>query len=203
MKRRLISNAVSAAMLTSVALIAAPLNAQTTLTVPGNANIYGAGHATPPMPGGGGAGTLPPTVTFTAGSFSVLTFSSVTGAVTLNVGSGDTPNDADGFGAASSDSNTTAFDGISGISGPFAGWLVGIFETNNEPSDPAPASLDFNSIGANFTMLSPAINELFFIGDGLSGHASGSVPIRCAGKCYTTVSRNRRCARLSRCCRSI
>jgi hypothetical protein len=94
-----LKNAVSAGMLTSVALIAAPLNAQTTLNISGNANIYGAGHATSPAPGGGGAGTLPSRVTFTAGSFSVLTFSSVTGTVTLNVGSGDNSNDWDGFGA--------------------------------------------------------------------------------------------------------
>jgi len=175
MQRSLTRKAASAAMLTSVALIAAPLNAQTTLTVPGTANIYGAGHATPPAPGGGGAGTLPPMVTFTAGSFSVLTFSSVTGTVTLNVGSGDNPNDPDGFCAAPSDSSASAFDGISGISGPLAGWLVGVFETDTEPADPPPASLDFNTIGTNFTMLSPTINQVFFIGDGLSGHGSGSV----------------------------
>jgi hypothetical protein len=162
-------------MLTSVALIGAPLNAQTTLNIPGNANIYGAGHATPPAPGGGGAGTLPPMVTFTAGSFSVLTFSSVAGTVTLNVGSGDNSNDGDGFGAASTDSSANAFNVISGISGPFAGWLVGVFETDTEPTDPPPASLDFNTIDINFTMLSPAINQLFFIGDALSGHGSGSV----------------------------
>jgi hypothetical protein len=76
---------------------------------------------------------------------------------------------------ASSDSSATAFNGISGISGPFAGWLVGVFETDTEPIDPPPARLNFNTIGTNFTMLSPAINQLFFIGDGLSGHGSGSV----------------------------
>jgi hypothetical protein len=99
----------------------------------------------------------------------------VTGTVTLNVGSGDNPNDPDGFGAASSDSSTTAFDGISGISGPLAGWLVGVFETDTEPANPSPTTLDFNMIGTDFTMLSPAINQLFFIGDGLSGNAAGSV----------------------------
>jgi hypothetical protein len=72
-------------------------------------------------------------------------------------------------------SSANAFNGISGISGPFAGWLVGVFETDTEPTDPPPASLDFNTIDINFTMLSPAINQLFFIGDALSGHGSGSV----------------------------
>ena len=167
--------ALSAVIVVSIALIGASLNAQITLTVAGDANIHGAGHATPPAPGGGGAGTLPPFVTFTAGSFSVLTFSSVTGAVTLNVGTGDNPNDPDGFGAGSADSSAAAFDGISGISGPLAGWLVGVFETDTEPADPPPASLDFNTIGTNFTMLSPAINQVFFVGDGLSGHGSGTV----------------------------
>lgn len=51
------------------------------MIVAGNANIFGAGHQTPPAPGGSGAGVLPVQVPrlFTPGSS--ITFSSVTGLV--------------------------------------------------------------------------------------------------------------------------
>src|ERR1700720_4383357 len=60
----------------------------TTLTVPADANIFGAGHSAPPAPGGAGAGELPTEfgLGFTAGSGIVLTFSSVTGSVTVDNG---------------------------------------------------------------------------------------------------------------------
>ncbi len=47
------------------------------LEVNGLTNLFGAGHSTASEPGGGGgAGILPPSINFTAGSNLVLTFAS-------------------------------------------------------------------------------------------------------------------------------
>jgi len=56
-------------------------------------------------------------------------------------------------------------------------FLAGVFTTDSEPSDPAPAILDFSStsLGTSFTTLSPLLNQSFFIGDGLTGTGSGAV----------------------------
>src|SRR5256886_17045714 len=80
-----------------------PLASATTLTTPADANIFGAGHTTPPAPGGGGVGELPPEFDFgfTAGTGLVLIFTSVTGSVIVDSGSGDHVNDPDGVGSAS------------------------------------------------------------------------------------------------------
>jgi hypothetical protein len=53
-------------------------------------------------------------------------------------------------------------------------FLAGVFLTDDEPVDPAPARLDF-SANDSFTDLSPLINQAFFIGDGLTGTGSGAV----------------------------
>ncbi len=146
------------------------------VTVNADSNIFGAGHATTVGPGGGGAGVLPPEYDFgfTAGPNALLTFSSVTGTVIVNAGTGDNVNDPDGVGAGSSDLSVNSLDGISGILGPHAGFLVGVFENDTEPADPAPARLDFSSIGTNFTSLAPSLNQVFFIGDGLTGNGVGT-----------------------------
>jgi hypothetical protein len=153
-----------------------PIFAQT-VQVPGNSNIYAAGHPTPTAPGGGGAGVLPQEYDFgfTATSNLFVTFSSITGTVIVNTGSGDNANDPDGVGAGSTSSSVNSLNGLSGITGPNAGFLVGVFENDIEPMDPAPAALNFSSIGTNFTSLSPLLNQVFFIGDGLTGDKSGSV----------------------------
>ncbi len=138
------------------------------LTVNGLADIYGAGHATAPD------GQLPPSVSFPTGS-TLLTFSGVTGTVSLN--GGGNFNDPDGVGAAVSSSSTSSLNGISGITSPNAGELVGVFENGTEPTNSAPASLNFATSGTNFTTLSPLLNQTFFIGDGLTGDKTGSIQL--------------------------
>lgn len=153
-----------------------PTASATTLTVPADANIFGSGHSAPAAPGGGGAGELPTefTLGFTAGSGIVLTFSSVTGSVTVNNGSGTNFNDPDGVGSASG-IDVNSFDGVSGVVASTAGFLAGVFLGPSEPSDPAPLRLDFTVIGVSFTSLSPQLSQVFFIGDGLTGDGSGSM----------------------------
>ncbi len=141
------------------------------LSIAGDANIFSAGHGGPP--GGLGQGQSAPFVTFAAGTFSTLTFSSVTGSVTLD-GFGHL-NNPDGIGSQPVMSGTASFNGISGISAPHAGYLVGVFVTDVEPADPPPSILDFTKSGTDFTTLSPLINQTFFIGDGLTGNGVGTL----------------------------
>lgn len=80
--------------------------------------------------------------------------------------------------------DVTSLDGISGMtlfeSAPAdrrAMFLAGVFTSNDAPTDPAPAILDFSStaIGTSFISLSPLLHQSFFIGDGLTGTGSGIV----------------------------
>ncbi|MBI2948831.1 MAG: choice-of-anchor D domain-containing protein, partial [Verrucomicrobia bacterium] len=120
-----------------------------TLSVSGSANIFGAGHTSPPNPAGGGTGILPPSHSFPAGPGKVLRFSSVTGTASLTVSlafSGP-----DGYlGNLPTDINS--FGGISGIKHDGAFFLVGVFLEPGAPSGTAPARLDFraSALGTNF-----------------------------------------------------
>lgn len=55
--------------------------------------------------------------------------------------------------------------------------LLGVFLDSTQPdSTPAPTALDFQpaGLGTAFTSLAPALKQVFFIGDGLTGSGSGS-----------------------------
>jgi hypothetical protein len=56
-------------------------------------------------------------------------------------------------------------------------FLAGVFLTDDAPSAPAPASLDFSStaLGTSFSSLAPLLQQTFYIGDGLTGEGTGSV----------------------------
>lgn len=148
-----------------------------TASVSSKANIFGAGHSAPPGTGCSGepnspAGTLPPSAGIAPGSVSALAFSSVTGSVNA----AGSPLGPDGETPSGSNIQSTA--GIAGADdngGRF--YLMGVFLTDAEPADPAPARLNFGALGLGhaFTTLSPQIAQAFFIGDGLTGTGSGTV----------------------------
>ena len=71
--------------------------------------------------------------------------------VTLN--NGGSYNDADGIGAASG-VNVSADQSISGIQAPNAGFVAGVFESGLPKGEP-PATLNYNTIGTNFSSFSP------------------------------------------------
>ena len=57
-------------------------------------------------------------------------------------------------------------------------FLSGVFLDDNDPINAtAPASLDFSStsLGRSFSSLAPALQQTFYIGDGLTGEGAGSV----------------------------
>jgi hypothetical protein len=78
---------------------------------------------------------------------------------------------------APDDSYIDALDGLSGYTGP-QGALVGVFLDNSNPKDkPAPEDFDFTTagLGTSFARLTPALGQVFFIGDGLTGTGSGTL----------------------------
>ncbi len=129
--------------------------------VPGSANIYGAGHATAPAPGGDGGGLLPPKISVPTGA-QKLRFTSVGGFVAVD---GNTFTAPDGD-AATFSVSTSATGGISAFGFPNFGVLTGVFLTDAEPVDPAPAALFTTASSGDFATLSPAIGQVFFIGNG-------------------------------------
>ena len=159
-------------ILAAAAFFAVSLSAHAfTLSVDATDNIYGAGLTTPPNPGGGSAGDLPPGVTFAAEPGQVLTFSSVTGTSTLTTAFGQFAPD----GNQSFPMSMSAYGGISGILSDASSYLVGVFLGATPPTD-APATLDFreSGLGTSFATLSPLLGQQFFIGDGLTGNGTGS-----------------------------
>ena len=136
-----------------------------TLTIDARANIFGAGHATLPR-APGGAGVLPPGITFAAAAGQALRFSSVTGLVSPeNTGSFFNGPDG-GVYRGNIGTNITSLAGISGIIHANTNlFLVGVFLDNTEPTDPAPSLLGFRS-PENFATLDPQLRQTFFIGDG-------------------------------------
>lgn len=142
--------------------------APTSVTVPGTANIYGAGHAVPPAPGGNGAGVLPIEVALPPGTRRTVTLSAVSGNV--DFGPCCSPNAADGVaGAGNAPSNS--WDGIGGMTISRGRFLGAVFLDDGEPADPPPGPLSIPDIG--FTWLSPGLRQSFFVGDGLTGSGSG------------------------------
>jgi hypothetical protein len=166
----------------SLSLMFAGYASAGSVTVDSTAVIYAAG--TQSGLAGGAGGTLPPFIVLSPGA-TYVTFGSVTGSLTtgcgssegcimLNLGSGNSLNDPDGVGSAPSSSFNSGYGSISGMTAPNAGFLVGVFIAAGGPSGPAPASLDFSTLGTNFSSLSPALDQVFFIGDGLTGDGTGS-----------------------------
>ena len=132
----------------------------------------------------GSDGLVP--VVIDLGTATSITFN-VTGLITVN---GGTINDADGVGSLSGETNT-GFGLFSGIKAPTAGFLAGAFVSGVVRQN-APASLDFTSsgLGTSFSSLNPVTDQVFFIGDGLTGDGTGSTQtffIPTAGKGHQLV----------------
>jgi len=179
-----------------LALCPISANAQKTvvLNVNADADISLAGYPPsglvkgPNNPGEkGGSGSLPSAIelptdavslTFAITGGSLLSLSTGTCSapcITVNFNSGNFLNDADGVGAPAL--NLSPHDAISGIVAPNGGFVAGVFEVGGEPTGTAPPTLDFESsgLGTSFTSLAPELNQMFFIGDGLTGDGTGTV----------------------------
>lgn len=138
----------------------------TVVSVAGQANIYGAGLATPPAPGGGGGGVLPTAITLsTLGNPSILTFPTVIGRVSGWAGTGGY-NGADGGPNWGGVTNVPSWRGISGIqNNKGTMFLVGVFLGPTGQPTTAPATPNVTNANA-LTSFSPVIGQQFYIGDG-------------------------------------
>jgi hypothetical protein len=133
------------------------------VTVPGTANIFGAGRERPPAPGGGGAGVLPARWTLPgAATPQVVTFPRISGSV-----SPIDPSDPNGAGGDRiGPTDVSSYRGISGIRHKRNGmFLVGVFLPDVELVDHAPPRLDFTN-RERFRSLAPRLGQTFLIGDG-------------------------------------
>lgn len=142
------------------------------VNVPATSNIYGAGHAVPPAPGGNGGGVLPTMVSIPAGTGRKVSLSSVSGSI--DFGPCCVPNDADGI-ASAGNGPSNSWDGIGGMTISRGRFLGAVFLDDGVPSDPPPAPLAIPDIG--FATLSPGLRQTFFVGDGLTGTGSGAKQI--------------------------
>lgn len=110
-------------------------------------------------------GIAPVAITLGAGSGRVLTFGSVTGAMSFCPGGGCAAPTPDGL--VFTNTSVRASGAISGISAPRAGFLAGVFLGNTLPLVPPP-TLDFSALTIDFASLAPTLGQQFFIGDGLT-----------------------------------
>jgi hypothetical protein len=141
-------------------------------TVSGVDSIYGIfGHSGDPGGENGGDPASSPAhlVTFTAGSGNVFTFSASgeIGCCTHSLDSAYTPD------GANAGMNVTGANGLSSLMGNSAIPLVGVFTTDTDPNGGvAPATLTFNHDSP--LSLSPLLDQVFYIGDGLTGYNNAS-----------------------------
>jgi hypothetical protein len=108
--------------------------------------------------------TLPPIIAVSAGDV-VRALDPAVGGISFFGGFGGTMFGPGGNTPAGS--SLSAFGGISSYLGP-QGPLVGVFLNDDVPNGVAPAGLDFRpeGLGIDFASLSPALGQVFYIGDG-------------------------------------
>jgi hypothetical protein len=146
----------------------------TTIAVDATADIYSSGHTT--LPNTIFPGEFAPSVSFQSAPDQVLTFSSVTGIVSCNSVQTNGP---DGTCVAGVSTTVTSYGGLSGISiNDENMFLVGVFLGNAEPTDPAPSVLAYNygtpnGLTTSDASFAPLLDQVFFIGDGLTGTNAG------------------------------
>ncbi len=158
-----------------MAFVGGGAQASTTVTVVGSADPILAGQPAGYNCCGGdtapGQSPLLVPGTLTAGS--TLTFSATGG---VDFGGGASSN-ADGIGGYFVNL-PDAGGGIAPALNVLADGLVGVFLGPSAPASASqPSKLDFGSagLGLDFAGLSPGLNQVFWVGDGLTGTGSGAV----------------------------
>lgn len=138
-------------------------------TVPGNANIFGAGHGVAPGPDGGGGGALPTLIPVPGGldPGAWVEFPVITGVVSCCNSLDFAGNGPDGGPFASGNTDIVSWAGVSGIvHSSRTMFLVGVFINDSEPDGDAPFRLVYDNTNDGLPDYSPELNQSFFIGDG-------------------------------------
>jgi hypothetical protein len=147
-----------------VAITCANTGATVGISVNAKCNIFGAGHSPPndtPDVGPNGGGIAPEMISLATLSNAPALQFQPSGSVSFCSGCGLYGPEGDGIPYAA-----PGYNGISGITNMPGRALVGVFVGDSEPTNPAPAPLDFAVIGTNFCILAPQICQLFLIGAG-------------------------------------
>jgi hypothetical protein len=141
-----------------------------TLTIQATDDIYAAGHST--LPATIYPGTFPPSDTFSVDPNEILTFSSVTGMVGCNFVITNGPAGPCWPGVSTT---VSSYGGLSGIDVYQDNmFLVGVFLSAAEPTGLGPSVLEYNygtpgSLNTDDPSFSPGLDQVFYIGDGLTG----------------------------------
>lgn len=147
--------------LAAALFLAAPAAYSATVEVLGTAAVYGEGLT--------GGSTAPVSISLGGGSGQTVTFSSVTGLVDCCSG---TPNVGPDGGGGST--GVTGLNGLSGIQIPRRLFLAGVFiSTVTAPT--SPASLSYTLADLSSLSFAPLLDQVFFIGDGLTGTGTGAI----------------------------
>jgi len=159
-------------LIIAAALIPFCVGAANAVVVPGASNPWLAGMPPGSTAGGDVAPAESPVLvsglTLSAGQ--VLTFG-VTGSVSHTPAPSGLSPDGGGF----TSHLAGAQNGIATLTAPFDS-LIGVFLDAAQPdTSPAPAGLNFLTLGTSFASLSPLLKQPFFIGDGLTGTGTGAV----------------------------
>ncbi|RYD34659.1 MAG: hypothetical protein EOP87_08805, partial [Verrucomicrobiaceae bacterium] len=140
------------------------------VTVPGRSNPFLSGHPDGTQSKGDSAPTQSPVLATAVTSGDILSFSA-TGSVSHGGLSNPTiPPDGISPGGSASDVGIAGYTGTNSL--PIDA-LVGVFLTDAIPTNPAPAVMDYPE-GLDFEVLAPGNNQIFYIGDGLTGNGSGT-----------------------------
>jgi hypothetical protein len=157
----------------------------TMVTIPGTANLWGAGHALPPDPSGHGPGTLPPVVDLPAGTGRTMTVTRMSGAIDFDGPEPALP-EAGGDGLELTDSPPIADSAsvsLGGIAGPLlpacpAGgcsarimFLGAVFLDATEPVEPPPPPYPIAMTEA--VLDGVGLRQTFYVGDGWNGPYMG------------------------------
>jgi hypothetical protein len=188
MKNRSTATLALAAVCASLLGVVETANAGTysaTFSVPGTSDPFLSG-----MPSGSSCcsgDSAPAESPVYAGSVAAgetFTFTSVTGSVSYGGGTPTDPPDGDSgylIDTAAYEGGANAINNIAGYDNMPVDALIGVFLGPGLPTSvPAPSPLNFGTtgtdpLGTNFAALSPGLQQIFFIGDGLNGTGTGSV----------------------------
>ena len=142
-------------------------NAQQTITIDSWSNIFAAGSDNVSDPGGGGGGMLPFELPIDCGTTSI-NFTEVSGMVSCIGENYAGPDGKQGF------TNIPAYGGISGVYHPYYRMcLVGVFLDDSAPIGDWTGGL--NELNPNLEDYAPVLNQVFYIGDGLTGTGAGAL----------------------------
>ena len=148
----------------------------TNVTLPSTDNIWAAGTGSAP------SGGMPQDIPVTPGAIVTLTNAGGTWSCNSPFGGPGNQQGPDGNGITGQNCDPPidypAYGGLSGIyDGSRAQFITGVFlDASGQPAS-APARFDFTDgtgLGHSFDSLSPALGQMFFIGDGLTGTGTGS-----------------------------